>query len=68
MGVVNKEFSLICMNFCYSRGAMILMKIPMSYENHLSTCRGWDYNQKIGTGSIFPIGPSYTSYSLLKEK
>ena len=37
------------------------MEIPLSYENHLSTCRGWDFNQKIGTRSIFQIGPFYTN-------
>ena len=64
MGVVDKDFSLICIIFCYYWGAMISMKILMSYENHLSTCLGWDFNQKIGTGSIFVIGPSYTSIGL----
>ena len=58
-----KIFSLICIIFCYSWGALIFFKIPLSYENHLSTCRGWDFNQKIGTGSIFQIGPSYTTSS-----
>ena len=61
MGVVDKDFPLICIIFSYYLGAMIFMKILMSYENNLSTCRGWDFNQKIGTGSIFVIGPSYTT-------
>ena len=63
MRVVDKDFPLICIIFSYYLGAMIFMKILMSYENHLSTCRGWDFNQKIGTESIFVIGPCYTIYS-----
>ena len=65
MGVVDKDFSLICIIFSYSWGAMIFMKIPLSYENHLSTCQGWDFNTKIGTGSIFLFGPSYATVRIL---
>ena len=30
-GVVDKELSLICIIFCYSWGALIFLKIPLSY-------------------------------------
>ena len=66
-GVVDKDFPMICMIFRYSWGAMIFTKIPLSYENHLSTCRGWDFNKKIGTGSIFLIGPTYTTFKLERD-
>ena len=63
---MDKDFPMICMIFHFSWGAMIFTKIPLSYENHLSACRGWDFNEKNGTGSIFQIGPSYTNITPLK--
>ena len=63
MEVVDKDFTLICKIFRFSWGTMFSTKIPLSYENHLSTCQGWDFNKKISTGSIFVIGPSFTIFS-----
>ena len=56
-----QRFSHDLHDFSLFLGAMIFTKIPLSYENHLSTCQGWDFNKKIGTGSISLIGPSYTT-------
>ena len=57
----DKDFSPICIIFCHPLRPMIFVKIPFSYENHLSTCQGWGFNQKIGTGSIFQIWPCHTT-------
>ena len=63
---MDKDFPMICMMFRYSWRDTIFIKMPLSHTNHLNTWWGWDFNEKIATGSIFQTGPSYTTLRQMK--